>query len=134
MSLSLSGRVDVKSRALLMKVRIVHANRTHRIRICKEINVFFCWSTGLPSPPPPPLANIAVTKTSPVRTLSLSSSCVAGALQMHCTENSKEIFPEMKLCAALFPISTFMICERFINYDQYANAIQHNRRTDRGNI
>jgi hypothetical protein len=80
MSLSLCSRVDVKSRALLLKVRIVHANRTHRIRICKEVHVFSSWSTGLPPPP-------------------LSSSCVAGTFQMHCTENSKQIFPEMKLCS-----------------------------------
>jgi hypothetical protein len=34
-------------------------------------------------------------------------------LQMHCTENSKQIFPEMQYSA---------------------NAIHQNRRTDRGNI
>ncbi len=54
------------------------------------------------------VAYVAMTKISPVRSLSLSSSCVAGILHIHCTENSKQILTEMKLCVALFPISTYI--------------------------
>ncbi len=42
--------------------------------------------------------------------------CLA-TLERHCTENLKQIFPEIKLCG-LFPssyIHEFMICERFIS-------------------
>ncbi len=47
----------------------------------------------------------------------------ASTLQMHCTENSKQIFPEMKQQSC--------ICERFIySHDRSANTILQNRRTD----
>jgi hypothetical protein len=50
-------------------------------------------------------------------------------LQMHCAENSKQIFSELKLGGLPSLISTFG--ERFIySHDRSANAIQQNRRTE----
>ncbi len=56
------------------------------------------------------------------------------ALQLHYTENSKQIFLEMKLYG-LVPNFYIHMCERFVySHDRSANAIQQNRQTDRGNI
>jgi len=48
------------------------------------------------------------------------------ALQIHCTENSKQIYPEMKLHGIVLNV-----CIRFVySHDLSANTILQNRQTD----
>jgi hypothetical protein len=88
---------------------------------------------------PNPISSCQVTycliHSSPFKTLPFNHNhqyCTA----RYCTENSKQIFPEMKLSG--LDLNSYIlhscICERFIySHDWSAYFLQHNRRIESGN-
>jgi hypothetical protein len=60
---------------------------------------------------------------------------VQGTLQRHCTENSKQIFPVMKLRGLVPNFHIHVLCERFIySHNQSFYFAAEKRRADRGSI